>query len=332
MEKLLAVLTLGCLLGGACFALPGAPEPPREQPGRASRHGGEGAPGAPAGSSGARRVLLRILRAALLAAVVIGLLLAFEGCFIFYPTSAPALSWDLLPAGAEECTFQTADGLRLHAWWHPGVGPDDASLRPVVLWCHGNAGNITHRADNLDMLARRGLAVFLFDYRGYGRSEGKPSERGLYEDARAAYRCLTEERGVAPARIVCFGRSLGAAVAVQLALDRPVAGVVLEGAFKSVPAMARKMLPWLPIWLLLRNRFDTAGKVPRLTVPLLMFHGSRDEIAPLAQGRAVFEAAPEPKAFCLVEGGTHNDTYAVGGEQYLRSFAEFCRDCVTRAQ
>jgi len=271
--------------------------------------------------------LARLLVTLVLAIVLAGAgILLFEDRFLYFPTRAPVAGWRPGAWGAEECTFRTEDGLSLHALWHPGKGA--GKRPPVVLFCHGNAGNLTHRAENVALLAERGLDVLVFDYRGYGRSEGRPSEQGLYRDAEAAWRYLVVERGIEPGRIVIFGRSLGAAVALRTALERPAAGLIMEGAFESVPAMARHKLPFLPLWFLARNKFDNIRRVAALRVPLLMLHGEKDEMIPLRQARAVYEAAPEPKAFHMIQGASHNDTYVVGGEGYFTIFADFCRRCV----
>jgi len=280
----------------------------------------------------AAKLLLRAVVAAGCAVVLVWLVvLIFEKRFVYHPSSDPAVSWEAEHIGARECRFATPDGLKLSAWWHPGARSLRTADGPVVLWCHGNAGNLTHRAENLQLLAGRGIAALLFDYRGYGDSDGTPSEQGLYEDAAAAYRYLTEERDVEPRRIVCFGRSLGAAVALKTALDHPVAGLVMESAFESVPAMARKMWVFVPIASLARNRYDGLVGVPELDVPLLMVHGSRDKLVPIDQGRRVFDAAPEPKEFYVVAGAGHNDVYSVGGAEYFDRLEEFCRRCVREA-
>jgi fermentation-respiration switch protein FrsA (DUF1100 family) len=194
-----------------------------------------------------------------------------------------------------------------------------------VLVCHGNAGNISHRLERARLMQQRlGASVLLFDYRGYGRSSGSPDEEGTYRDARAAYRHLVDDKGIAAERLLLFGESLGAAVAVQLALEKPAAALVLESAFTSIPDMARAAYPFLPpVGALIRTRYETLAKVPRLRVPLLVLHGERDEIVPFDQGRRVFEAAPEPKRFFAIPGAGHNDTYLSGGEPYWRAFEDF---------
>ena len=273
---------------------------------------------------------LRAVRVVMLLALIEvlagALLLLVEDRLVYFP-SPPAAAWDPQTVGAEACTFQTEDGLTLHAVWHPGMGPA-VGPRPVVLFCHGNAGDVTNRADVLSLLAQHGLAVLVFDYRGYGDSQGRPSEQGLYRDADAAWRYLVEQRGVDPGRIVVFGESLGAAVALHTALSRPVAGLIMESAFQSIPAMARVQVPFVPVWGLTHNRFDNLGSIRRLRVPLLTVHGERDDLVPISQGRAVFGAAPEPKEFYAVPGASHNDVHLVGGQAYFSVLERFCRRCV----
>jgi len=287
-------------------------------------------PGPRAGSQ--KKAGKRIARAVGLLLLVLAALVLFlvlmEDRFIYYPSRYPAGEWPPAGVQVEDCYFETGDGLRLHGWWHGGSA-QQSPTGPVILWFHGNAGNISHRAENMRMLARRGLDFLIIDYRGYGRSEGRPSEQGLYADGEAAYEYLTGQRSVSPERVICFGRSLGAAVALHVALRKPCAGLVLESPFESVKAMARKILPVLPVWMLLRSEFDNLAKIPRLAVPVLVIHGDRDTLVPIQQGRAVFDAAPEPKEFYTIEGANHNDTYVVGGEPYFERLLLFCRRCVS---
>jgi fermentation-respiration switch protein FrsA (DUF1100 family) len=274
--------------------------------------------------------LLRGLMLLALVEVALGaLLLLMEGRFVYFPTR-PQGAWDPQSIGAEPCSFLTADGLTLHAVWHPGVGRA-AGPRPVILFCHGNAGDISDRVEVLRSLAGCGCAVLIFDYRGYGDSAGTPSEQGLYRDADAAWHYLVEQRGVAPGRIVCFGESLGTAVALHTALERPVAGLVLESAFESIPAMARRQVPWVPVWSLVHNRFDNVDSVGRLAVPLLIVHGDRDGLVPISQARAVYAAARQPKEFYVVRGAAHNDVFLVGGRAYLDTLKRFCLQCLSGA-
>ena len=247
------------------------------------------------------------------------LMLAFERRLIYFPhRTLELLPQDLGMAFEEERL--AAEGAEIHAWWLPVEG-----ARFDVLVCNGNAGNISYRLERARLMQQRlGTGVLLFDYRGYGLSSGSPNEEGTYRDARAAYRFLVEKKGLAPERLVLFGESLGAAVAVQLAREKPAAALVLESPFTSIPEMARAAYPFLPpVGPLIRTRYETVSKVPRLRVPLLVLHGERDSIVPIAQGRRVFAAAPEPKRFFAIPGAGHNDTYNTGGEAYWRVWREF---------
>jgi hypothetical protein len=223
----------------------------------------------------------------------------------------------------EDAWFQSDDGTKLFGWYVPA-----AASSPVLLWCHGNAGNVIHRLENLAELHRIGLSVFIFDYRGYGRSEGKPSEEGLYRDALAAYDYLTRTRGVRPERLVLFGRSLGASVVGDLAGKKPAAGLILESPFPSIAAMAREHYAGLPMHWLLSGRFPLEERLKQVAMPVLVIHGDRDEIVPIELGRQVFAAAREPKAFYVIEGADHNDTYHVGGRVYFQRLARFIAEVV----
>ena len=272
--------------------------------------------------------LFRIFGTAAIVLIVLSLLaLTMEDKFIYHPTTYPRGNWQPEGLAVQDCEFEAADGTKLHGWWHPPAG-DGENPGPVLLWCHGNAGNITNRSENLRMLVERGMAAFIFDYRGYGKSEGEPSEKGLYMDGEAAYEYLTGELGIAPERVVLFGRSLGSAVALHVALEKPCAGLILESAFSSVPAMARKVVPVLPLWRFMDTEFNNAKKVTDLPAPLLSIHGDADGLVPFEQGKAVYEAAPQPKDFYTIHGADHNDTYLVGGDPYFQRIKEFCHQCV----
>jgi fermentation-respiration switch protein FrsA (DUF1100 family) len=258
------------------------------------------------------------LLAALALLSLTALMLAFERRLIYFPYRRLELQPRDLGMRAEELRLESR-GATLHGWWLPLDG-----ARRNVLVCNGNAGNVSYRLERARMMQRQlGVGVLLFDYRGFGESTGSPDEAGTYEDARAAYAAL-RARGLAPEQLVLFGESLGAAVAAQLALEREAAGLVLESPFASIPEMARAVYPFLPpVGRLIRTRYDTLAKLPRLRMPLLVLHGARDEIVPIAQGRRVFAAAPEPKRFFEIPGAGHNDTYLSGGEEYWRVWREF---------
>lgn len=239
--------------------------------------------------------------------------------FVYHPAPWIDRNWARISGlPLEEVRFQAADGTALFGWYvEAGRAPG------VVLWCHGNAGNIIHRLENLAALYHVGLSVFLFDYRGYGLSAGRPSEDGLYQDALAAYSYLTTTRRTAPGRVVLFGRSLGAAVAGEVASQRPAAGLILESAFPSVADLARAHYYGLPAHLLLVARFDLARRLRAIRMPVLVIHGDRDTTVPVQLGRQVFEAAQGPKEFYLVDGADHNDLYEIGGADYFRRLRRF---------
>lgn len=219
----------------------------------------------------------------------------------------------------EDVFFEASDGIKLNGWYVPGR----STLTWV--WFHGNAGNISHRVDNLVGLhSRLGVNIFIFDYRGYGRSEGSPSEQGTYLDAEAALAYLRSRGDVDQQKIVLFGRSLGCAVAAEVATSNKVYAVVLESPFTSVPAMARRHYPYLPgAGLLVRTKYDSLAKVKDIHAPIMVLHGDRDEIAPFEMGKEIFEAANPPKRFYAIEGAGHNDTYLVGGHAYYETLESF---------
>lgn len=241
---------------------------------------------------------------------------AVERSLIYYPTRRIEATPVDAGLGFEDVRVTAEDGVALHGWYVPGRRP------ATLLWCHGNAGNISHRVENLRLVRDRlGLGVLIFDYRGYGQSEGTPSETGTYRDARAFRAWLRRRQPTPLSPVVYFGRSLGAAVAAALALEDPPAALVLETPFTSVRAMANATLPGAG--LLFRTRYDTLALVPRIRVPLLVLHGEDDEVVPLHHGLAVFGAAGEPKRFVRIPRARHNDTYLVGGDAYWQAWEAF---------
>jgi fermentation-respiration switch protein FrsA (DUF1100 family) len=222
----------------------------------------------------------------------------------------------------EEVWFEAADGVRLHGWWVPRAGS------PVLLWFHGNAGNISHRLENLKLLHDLAeVQVFIFDYREYGRSQGRISREGTFKDAAAAYRYAVESRKVPAGDLVLFGRSLGTALATDLAARLPCRSLILESAFTNSSDMAKLFAPFMFDWRP-RIPYDNLGKIAKLEVPLLIIHGSDDEIIPVDMGRRLYAAAREPKELYLIHGAHHNDTYVVGGQGYferLKAFITFER-------
>jgi fermentation-respiration switch protein FrsA (DUF1100 family) len=258
--------------------------------------------------------------AAVLAASV-GLLWAFQRHLIYLPSPGPVPPAASVLPGAEDVSFETADGLRLQGWFVPPVGPGGRG--PAVLVCNGNGGDRSMRAALAAALSRLGLAVLLFDYRGYGGNPGSPTEEGLAADARAALGYLTGRPEVDPERVVYFGESLGAAVALRLAVERPPAALVLRSPFASLAEVGQRHYPVLPVSLLLRDRYDSAALAGRLSAPLLVVAGGRDRIVPASHSRRLFAAAPEPKRLVVLEGADHNDHDLLAGPRLVEELRSF---------
>jgi fermentation-respiration switch protein FrsA (DUF1100 family) len=229
----------------------------------------------------------------------------------------PSRSVPPAPAPFADQWFEAGDGTRLHGWWLPASVPAGGH----VLLCHGNAGNVADRLQHATLLASAGLDVLLFDYRGYGRSAGSPDESGTYQDARAALAALLSRPGVERSRVLYVGESLGGAVALELALEHPPAALVLQSAFTSVRDMARLHYPIVP-GALVPDAYPSLRLIPRLCAPLLVIHGERDAIVPAEHGRALYDAAPEPKSLRLLPDVGHNDLIARAGDQWATAIAE----------
>ncbi len=239
-----------------------------------------------------------------------------ENVLVYHPSPFPEP--DALPPNLpfEDIWFEAEDGTQLHGWYlgHP-------EPRAVALFCHGNAGNIVSRGETLLLLNQRhGLAVMTFDYRGYGKSEGKPSERGILQDARAARTKLASLAGVSEIDIVLMGRSLGGAVAVDLAGRDGARGLVLASTFPSLPELASHHVPWMLPHLNMTQRLNSAKKIRDYHGPLLQSHGDADDLIPIELGRKLFDVAPGPKKFVVLPGAGHNDPQT---EEYREAFDEF---------
>jgi len=226
----------------------------------------------------------------------------------------------------EDVWFDAADGVRLHGWLVPA--PSSPAL---LLFCHGNAGNISHRVDNIQRLHDRGLSVLIFDYRGYGRSKGRITEVGFYLDAEAAYEVAKDHAISGRLKLVIFGRSLGGVAAVHLAASRSCDGVILESTFTHMAAMAKEHFP-LPVpESLLRDKLNALDRIGEVTAPVLFFHGDRDDIVPLRLGQELYDATKAPKEFVTLVGAGHNDTYLIGGPEYFRKFRSFIDEVSSQA-
>ena len=267
--------------------------------------------------SGLFLVLVSVALLALVALVLV-LFTQLERRFIFFPSREVLFSPDQLGVTYEDVYFTTEDGLQLNGWYLPG------SSDMTWLWFHGNGGNISDRVGELALIHHRmGVNLFIFDYRGYGRSQGKPSEQGTYRDTRAALKYLQGRADVDPGQIVYFGRSLGAAVAVELATVQPPLALVLVSPFASIRDMARQVVPLLPIHVLVPRMYDSISRIRQIQRPLLVLHGDQDTEVPPSQGRKLFEAANQPKRFQNIQGAGHNDTLAVGGQALWDALVSF---------
>ena len=253
------------------------------------------------------------------------LLFFFQGSLVYHPSRQLEATPDQMEMDYEDVSLQTSDGVKLHGWFVPAATP-----KGTVLMFHGNGGNISHRLDTIAIFHRLGYNAMIIDYRGYGRSEGSPGEEGTYRDASAAWAYLTGTRKVEADEIVLFGRSLGAAVATWLAVEKHSAGLIIESAFTSVPDFGAEVYRFLPVRLLARIHYDTLGRIDKLRCGLLVIHSPDDEVIPYHHGQKLFEAAKEPKRFLEISG-RHNDGFITSGSVYTNALAEFLAESIPSA-
>jgi fermentation-respiration switch protein FrsA (DUF1100 family) len=244
----------------------------------------------------------------------------FQDRLIFLPDRTLAVTPDQQGMKYENVRIPVVSAETIHAWYFPSVIPSDTAV--TVLICHGNAGNISHRLGTARLFLDLGCNVLLFDYRGYGLSDGQASEANAYADARASWDWLVGEKKARPGEIVIFGRSLGGAVAVELAGRVKCRGLILESTFTSVADMAGRLYPLLPVRFLVRTRFDSASRIGSLTCPILMAHSPTDEVVPYELGRKLFEAAGSRARFFDLEGG-HNELKSLNNELYRKALRDF---------
>ena len=249
----------------------------------------------------------------------------FEHSQVYHPFRALEAAPDELGRAFADVRFRTEDGVSLHGWFFP-ADTNSPRARLAFLICHGNAGNISHRLELCAALLKTGAGVFVFDYRGYGQSEGRPGEQGTYRDAQAAHAWLGQ-KGFRGECIIAYGESLGGGVASELALRETVGGIVLQSTFTSVPDIGAELFPWLPVRWINSIKYDTRMKLPRIKVPVLVMHSREDDLARFSHAERNFAAANEPKRFCELNGG-HNDAawespaFRESIERFLRSIEE----------
>ena len=235
---------------------------------------------------------------------------------IYFPSPGPVPPATAVSPTGRDVVLETDDGIRLDAWYFPGRGG-------AMLVCNGNAGDRSMRAGLAVAFNRAGFSALLFDYRGYGGNPGDPSEDGLAADARAAQQWLARQPDVDPRRIAYFGESLGAAVAVGLAVQSPPAALVLRSPFTSLPDVGAVHYPWLPVQRLLLDRYPSIDRIASVSAPVLVIAGDRDDIVPMSLSRRLYDAAAEPKRFVLVPGAGHNDPELVDGRRVLTEITGF---------
>jgi uncharacterized protein len=251
------------------------------------------------------RLALRGLKIAAVAYCLVLLVLLFLENMLVYPAPRyPEGDWQATWLEHEDVSFPSADGTKLHGWYveHP-------QSKAVILYCHGNGTHVAYMAEFLaEMRDEFQASIFAFDYRGYGRSEGKPAEKGILEDAEAAQEWLAKRAGIEKKDIVLMGRSLGGGIALHLAAENGARGVILQNTFTSLHDAAASNYPWVPVRLLMRNRYDSLSRISRYSGPLFISHGTADRIIPFAHGQKLFAAATGPKEFFEIAGGDHNDS------------------------
>ncbi len=270
----------------------------------------------------AARTPAALLAALILLSLAARHMLILDRMMIYFPQRELAADPRSVGLSYRDARFTASDGTRIHGWHIPGES------NVTLLWLHGNSGNISHRLDNILILNRRlGVGILIIDYRGYGLSEGKPSEKGIYMDAQAALEYMTSELGLDPERdIVLFGRSLGAGVAVEMATRHSLRGVILESGFTSVRDMANSSGSPLPISIaltLLEARYDSLSKIGRVNSPVMILHGDRDDTVPFWMAEKLFGAAKDPKTLYPIRGASHNNTYHIGGASYFDAIKKF---------
>jgi len=264
-----------------------------------------------------RQIIIAVVVAILLWTIVAML---FEEKFIYFPDKYPVGFYadGVIIPRLTDCWITTEDGVKIHGWFAPA----DSALATLVM-AHGNAGNLSHRYQIIRRLQQIGFNVLMFDYRGYGRSEGSPSEEGIYLDGKAAYDYAKTLAQVDSQRIILWGTSLGGAVAVDVAKHRSAAGLILESTFTSAKDMADVHYPFMPVRYMLRTHLNSLDKISDIHIPLLMIHGTKDRIVPIQLGKNLFAAANEPKEFYEIAEADHNDTYFIGGSEYLQRILDF---------
>jgi len=272
-------------------------------------------------------LLVHIIAVLVIAYVGLGLTLFFmQSTFMYRPLREVAYTPEDIGIEFENVTLETADGVKLNAWYIPAK---DAVM--TILFCHGNGGNMMHRLDSINLFNKLGLNCLIFDYRGYGQSEGKTTEQGTYTDALAAYKWLTQTRNVPAEEIIVFGRSLGGSIAANLASQVKASSLVIESCFTSYVDMSKKLYPYMPVRWFARFKYDTIGDMKKVRSPVMIIHSRNDEMIPFEFGLELYDAAAEPKEFVEI-AGSHNDGFLVSGEIYTGAWKKWIKFLSERKQ
>ena len=248
---------------------------------------------------------------------IVLLVYIFQNKLLYFPDKNIIANPGYYSLKYDEVNFKTTDDIDLYGWYIPAD-----SAHYTLLFCHGNAGNISHRLESIKQFRDLGLSVFIFDYRGYGKSGGKITEEGSYKDAKAAWDYLVNEKNINPQNIIVFGRSLGAAIACKLATKQNLSALIMESAFISVPELAAQIYPFLPVRWLSRFQYNNIENIPKISCPILFIHSRNDEIIPFSQGEKLFSIANQPKQFLEIHG-SHNDGFYVSKEIYEKGILRF---------
>ena len=263
------------------------------------------------------KALPQVLSLFIAVALVVIYLRYIEKRSLFYPAREIEYLPGELGMDFEDVFFKTPDNLELNGWFVP---TKDAAY--TILFCHGNAGNISHRLEKLKFFQELGNNVFIFDFRGYGRSKGAPSEKGLYNDVQGAYNYLLS-RKIAPEQIIGYGESIGGAVIIDLVFQNRLGGLIIDSSISNAKDMVKIIYPFLPYWVF-SSRWDSVNKIRSITIPKLIIHSINDEIVPYKLGRKLFESAPEPKDFLQIRGG-HNSCFFESEHILKEKIADFLK-------
>lgn len=263
-------------------------------------------------------LLFGIISVVLIGVIALLALVYFkQESLVYHPTDWIEQTPDDVGLHYEDVYFTADDGVELHGWFVPAE-----NAKKTLLFCHGNAHNISGRLETIQLFNRLGINVFIFDYRGYGKSEGQPSEEGTYSDAKGAWNYLINEQNTSPGDIVIMGRSLGGAIAAQLATQTEPAGIIIESAFTSAVDLAKEVYPFLPAQMLLKHRYPTLSFIQQLDIPKFIAHSRNDEVVPYRFGKRLYNEAPEPKQFLTLRG-PHSGGFLETGEEYTEAVRTF---------